>query len=179
MISSAEAFSIFRKWQQESSSVELLTGTVQDAPTPKPPRRLARVVEVSEPKEIVLQPWGEGARQLPLICAALRSSTPILVKRQNPCLGFGFVSLRPDFRLDRDGCLERGIALDYLGAAWRNPFGACCGGSRVLSRRLGDAGLGHFFLDAGECRFVRFVRRFPYRSHIYLELQEKALLALP
>ena len=40
-------------------------------------------------------------------------------------------------------------------------------GSRPLSRGLGDAGLRHFFLDAGECRFVRFVPRFPYASHVY------------
>jgi hypothetical protein len=37
---------------------------------------------------------------------------------------------------------------------------------RRLSRGLGDAGLGHIFLDAGECRFVRFVPRFPYGSHV-------------
>ena len=41
-------------------------------------------------------------------------------------------------------------------------------GSRPLSRGLGDAGLRHFFRDAGECRFVRFVPRFPYASHVYL-----------
>jgi hypothetical protein len=60
MISSSEAFSIFRKWQQDSSSIELLTGSVQDATTPRPTHQLSRVVDVSEPNEIVLQPWGEG-----------------------------------------------------------------------------------------------------------------------
>jgi hypothetical protein len=40
-------------------------------------------------------------------------------------------------------------------------------GSRPLSRRLGDAGLRHFFLDAGECRFARFFPRFPNGSHVY------------
>ena len=71
MISSAEAFSIFRKWQQESLSVEPLTGSVQDAPTLRPPRGLARVVDVSEPKEIVLLPWGEGARRTSVdLCGA-------------------------------------------------------------------------------------------------------------
>ena len=58
MISSAEAFSIFRKWQQESSSIEFLTGSVQDAPILRPPRRLARVVDISEPEEIVLLSGG-------------------------------------------------------------------------------------------------------------------------
>ena len=41
-------------------------------------------------------------------------------------------------------------------------------GSRPFSRGLGDAGLRHFFRDAGEYRFVRFVHRFPYASHVYL-----------
>src|ERR1035441_6553453 len=40
-------------------------------------------------------------------------------------------------------------------------------GSGVLSRGLGDAGLCHFFLDAGECRFVGFVPSFPYGSHVH------------
>ena len=40
-------------------------------------------------------------------------------------------------------------------------------GSRVLSCGLGNAGLFHFFLDAGECRFVRFGRGFLYVSHVY------------
>jgi hypothetical protein len=53
-----------------------------------------------------------------LICAVLHSSTPILAKHQSQLLGFGFVSLKPNFRLEKDGYLERGIALDYLGAAW-------------------------------------------------------------
>ena len=43
-----------------------------------------------------------------------------------------------------------------------------CGGSRHLSCGLGDAGLGHFLLDAGECGFVRFVRSFRCRFHVYL-----------
>ena len=60
MISSAAAFSIFRKWQQESSLVELLTGSVKEAPTLRPPQRLARVVDVSEPREIVLLPEARG-----------------------------------------------------------------------------------------------------------------------
>jgi hypothetical protein len=86
---------------------------------------------------------------------------PIIVKHQNPFLRFGFVSLKPNFRQEKDGCLERGIAVDYLVSAWRDPSGVCCAGSRLVSGGLGDAGLGHFFLDAGERGFVRFVRRFP------------------
>jgi hypothetical protein len=71
MISSAEAFSIFRKWQQESSSVELLTGSVKEAPTLTPPHRLARVVDVSEPKEIVLLPEGRGEHRASVdLCGA-------------------------------------------------------------------------------------------------------------
>jgi hypothetical protein len=71
MISSDEAFSIFRKWQEESSSVELLTGSVQDAPTLKPPRRLARVVDVYEPKEIVLVVEGKRAHRASVdLCGA-------------------------------------------------------------------------------------------------------------
>ena len=114
-----------------------------------------------------------------MIYAALHSSTPILVKHQSHLLRFGFVSLKPDFRLEKDGCLERGSPLDYLGAAGRNPSGACCGGSRPLSCGLGGAGFGHFLLDAGECRFVRFVRSFRCRFHVYLELQEEPRLTLP
>ena len=54
MILSAEAFSIFRKWQQDSSSIELLTGSVQDATTPRPTHQLSTIVDVAEPNEIVL-----------------------------------------------------------------------------------------------------------------------------
>jgi hypothetical protein len=94
--------------------------------------------------------------ELPWICAGPHLSTPILVKHRSQLFRFGFVSLKPDFRLDSDGCLERGIPLDRLVAAWRNPTGAGCGGSHQLSHGLGDAGHGHIFLDAGEHCFVRF-----------------------
>ena len=40
-------------------------------------------------------------------------------------------------------------------------------GSPPLLRGLCDTGLRHFFLDPGECRFVRFGSRFPYGSHIH------------
>ena len=71
MISSVDAFSIFRKWKEDSSSVQLLTGSVQDVPTLRAPRRLARVVEVSEPKEIVLVVEGKGAHRASVnLCGA-------------------------------------------------------------------------------------------------------------
>ena len=40
-------------------------------------------------------------------------------------------------------------------------------GSRVLSCGLGNAGLFHFFLDAGECCFIRFGPGLLYFPHVY------------
>lgn len=72
MISSGEAFSIFRKWMDEKSAVEFLTGSVADAPTLRPARSLLRVVEVSEPNEIALLPDGRGTRRC---CVDLREAS--------------------------------------------------------------------------------------------------------
>ena len=116
MISSDESFSIFRKWQEESSSVEILTGSVQDAPTLRLPRRLARVVDVSEPKEIVLVVEGKGAHRASVdLCGASfeyadprETSEPsrgeaicgLPVLTRTPMAGFEVTTEAPSFGLE-------------------------------------------------------------------------------
>jgi len=56
MISSSEAFLIFRKWKEESSTVEFLGGSLDTVPTLRPPGTFSRVVDVSEsPPSVSLQ----------------------------------------------------------------------------------------------------------------------------
>jgi hypothetical protein len=66
MISPEDAFSIFRKWNEESSSIEFLPEPGVDAPPLRPPRGLLRVVDVSEPDEIVLLPEGKVGGPVPV-----------------------------------------------------------------------------------------------------------------
>jgi hypothetical protein len=66
MITPEDAFSIFRKWEEESSLIEFLPEPVVDAPPLRPPRGLLRVVDVLEPDEIVVRTEGKTGGPVPV-----------------------------------------------------------------------------------------------------------------
>ena len=60
MTSLSDTFLIFRKWKEDSSWVELLSGPLEDAPILRPPGTRFKVVDVLEPNEIALLPEGKS-----------------------------------------------------------------------------------------------------------------------